>query len=130
MTGHPADRAFGETTRALKIHPKWLAQILARSKKIEIRGRRCKVRETVSLMETGTGLIKGRARIADCRALTEEEHLEFASTLASLHYKTPWAWVLEQVVTLDIPIVVPSEVRRNSITWASKSRWRSQPAQQ
>jgi hypothetical protein len=115
--------AFGTTRRGLKIRPRWLAALLSGQKKIEIRSMFCKIREEISLVEVGSGLVKGRARLTDCRRLTQQEEIEYAEALSSLKYQQPWAWVLEDVRRVDEPVRIPMEVRKFSVIWVRKERW-------
>ncbi|CAE7474491.1 unnamed protein product [Symbiodinium microadriaticum] len=83
---------FGTTTHALKIRP--ARDVLAPA----VIGRLtagCKI----SLMETGTKLIKGTAILAESRCLTVEEQITFANVLQALNYETKqtYAWVLRDV---------------------------------
>ena len=68
--------AFGNTAYALKIRPYWLAQILRGEKRLEIRGCRCAHPEKITLMETGTLLLRARAKVTESHLMTDTEMVE------------------------------------------------------
>ncbi|CAE7940034.1 unnamed protein product, partial [Symbiodinium sp. KB8] len=82
--------------------PAVIGRLTAGAKTVELRSKPrppdrigCKI----SLMETGTKLIKGTAILAESRDLTVEEHITFAGVLQALNYeaKQTYAWVLRDV---------------------------------
>ena len=81
MATTTAEAAFGSTSRALKIHPRWLQQILEGTKRIEIRNRPCPHEGWISLAATGILEIQGRALISGSRRLTAAEREEYAGAL-------------------------------------------------
>ena len=139
--------AFGNTAYALKIRPYWLAQILRGEKRLEIRGCRCAHPEKITLMETGTLLLRARAKVTESHLMTGTEMVENheavsatglqllcnvffvlcvnvrADPTKALDYKEYWAWTLTEVEILDPPIPVPSLVARGSVTWMLRARW-------
>jgi hypothetical protein len=117
--------AFGNCRRGLKIRPKWLDQILAGNKKIEIRNRKCPHLGRVLLVEVGSRKIKGAVRIVGSHELTEAERQEHEHALETLNYKKPWAWELDEVERFDEPIAVPPEVATFSVVWITRERWES-----
>ena len=76
-----AQEAFGATTRALKIHPRWLNQILQGTKRIEIRSKPCPHKGWISLAATGVLEIQGRAYISGSHRLSAAEREEHAAAL-------------------------------------------------
>ncbi|CAE7614518.1 unnamed protein product [Symbiodinium pilosum] len=115
--------AFGNTAYALKIKPYWLAQILRGEKRLEIRGCRCAHPEKITLMETGTLLLRARANVTESHLMTDTEMVENHEAVSALDYKEYWAWTLTEVEILDPPIPVPSLVARGSVTWMLRARW-------
>ncbi|CAE7399337.1 unnamed protein product [Symbiodinium pilosum] len=115
--------AFGTTAYALKIRPYWLAKILQGEKRVEIRGGRCPHPERITLMETGSLLLRARATITQSHLMTDSELLENQEAVSDLDYKEYWAWTLTEVEVLDPPILVPSMVARGSVTWMLRTRW-------
>lgn len=85
--------------KGLIIKDPWITKILNGEKTWEIRGSKTKIRGTVALIKSKTGMIFGTVDIVDCIPLTmynfsankEKHHVEYAE----IDYKTPYAWVLE-----------------------------------
>ena len=119
-----ADEAFANTDRILKIQPKWLSQILSGTKRIEIRNCKSPHKGWISLAETGSKRILGRANLIESHPVTEAERLENAAAIEALqNYKEHWAWILSDVEVLPAPIPIPDEVARGCVRWVTKERW-------
>lgn len=119
-----AKEAFGDTRRALKIQPQWLHKILTGVKTIEIRSGPCPHIGRVSLQETGSKLIKGRATLTYSRLMTDDEKTQHAEAIEFLsNYKQHWAWLLSDVTRLPKPFPVPLDVTRSTITWTTREKW-------
>ncbi|CAE7780686.1 unnamed protein product, partial [Symbiodinium pilosum] len=103
---------------ALKIRPCWLGQILREEKRLEIRRCRCARPEQVTRMETGTLLLRARARITESHLVTDAEMVEN-------HQALDYAWILTGVEILDPPFRVPSIVARRCVTWMLRARWKA-----
>lgn len=127
-TGPPtADDAFGSTDFALKIRPPYLEQILTGAKAFEIRAHKCPHIGRISLIETGSQLLKGGVTITSSHRLSKADEVEHANVLAELRahcqYKNPWLWELADPETLPEPIPVPEQVGRHIVTWLPRTRW-------
>ena len=64
--------------------PAVIGRLTAGAKTVELRSKPCppdRIGCKISLMETGTKLIKGTAILAESRDLTVEEHITFAGVL-------------------------------------------------
>ncbi len=86
-------------TSALIIKKQWLDLILEGKKTWELRGSKTKKRETISLIESGSGEIKGSCKIVDCLGpLTKEQFSNNTNKHRSLQpsYKKTYAWVLSE----------------------------------
>ena len=74
--------AFQDTTRALKIRKYWLHLILTGEKVVEVRGSKCAHLGRVTLMETGSLLLRARVTITASHRMTDaeiQEHHEAVS---------------------------------------------------
>ena len=119
-----ADEAFANTNRILKIQPEWLSQILSGTKRIEIRNSKSPHKGWISLAETGSKRILGRANLIESHPVTEAERLQNAAAIEALqNYKEHWAWVLSDVEVLPAPIPIPDEVAHGCVRWVTKERW-------
>ena len=77
------------------------------------------------LAEVGSGLLLGSVVIACSRLMTAAEQTEHAQVLRRLNYKVPYAWVLEEPVALEQPITIPGSVRRATVQWITRKRWKA-----
>ena len=89
-------------TSVLVLKQVWLDAILHGEKRMELRG--CasrKVGQTIYLMASKTNSITGKATIASCKPLTEDEFQQaralHKSTAASKPYKKTFGWMLTNV---------------------------------
>ena len=128
--GASASTAFGDTTRILKIRPRWLALIMSREKTLEIRGGECPRIGWVTLAETGNKRILARARLGASYVLTEAEKEANSEALSHLSYKKPWAWPIEELEPLPGPIYIPSWVANGAVQWVTRERWETFDAEQ
>lgn len=116
-----ADEAFANTNRILKIQPEWLSQILSGTKRIEIRNSKSPHKGWISLAETGSKRILGRANLIESHPVTEAERLQNAAAIEALqNYKEHWAWVLSDVEVLPAPIPIPDEVAHGCVRWSQR----------
>ena len=102
--------AFGTTAYALKIRPYWLAKILQGEKRVEIRGGRCPHPERITLMETGSLLLRARATITQSHLMTDAELLENQEAVSA-----PW---LQSACAL---LVCASTCFQQLRTWITRS---------
>ncbi|MGZ3698371.1 MAG: ASCH domain-containing protein [Bdellovibrionota bacterium] len=99
---------------ALIIKKEPLDKILAGLKTWELRGRRCKKRGLIALIESGSGTIVGTAELIECEGpLTHDrineniKRLQVSRRLRpdeELPYETPYAWVLKNARRFKKPI--------------------------
>lgn len=119
--------AFGpHSTRILKLHKKYLAQIIGGEKKYEIRN--ClpsrHLQGWVTLAETGSMQIKARVKFGAAHTLTQDEMVESADARDIWSkYKTPYAWPIEELELLEVPVKIPLWVGRGSCV-VTKDRWK------
>ena len=119
-----AAEAFGNTTRALKIQPMWLDQIVRRLKLIEIRSTANPHPGEVSLARTVSKQIVARAKLGPGHLMTEEEKAQHPEAIEALsHYDEHWAWEIEEVLVLDDAIDIPPKVGNHSVQWVTRERW-------
>ena len=93
---------------ALTIKKKWLDLILAGTKTWEIRGTSTKNRGFIHFAESGSGQLRGRAKLVDCRQLdrrTLMKHQCFHQLPNSkmVKYKNIWAWILKDAEPYEMP---------------------------
>jgi len=93
---------------ALTIKKEWLDLILAKRKTWEIRGTPTQRRGFIHFVESGSGQLRGRAKLIDCRQLdrrTLMEHKNFHQlpNAEMVKYKNIWAWILEEAEPYDMP---------------------------
>ncbi|MBS0641540.1 MAG: ASCH domain-containing protein [Proteobacteria bacterium] len=115
--------------RAFFLQPRWASLVLSGAKNWELRSRRCRFRETVGIIETGSGVIVGVCKIVGCHGpLTEEEldatqsrHRTSREDRERPAGKRPYrfAWELQDVVSLPQP--VPYNHVPGSQGWATIS---------
>ena len=93
---------------ALTIKKKWLDLILAGTKTWEIRGTSTKNRGFIHFAESGSGQLRGRAKLVDCRQLdrcTLMKHQCFHQlpNAEMVKYKKIWAWILKDAEPYEMP---------------------------
>ena len=85
---------------ALTIKKKWLDLILASRKTWEIRGTSTKRRGFIHFAESGSGQLRGRAKLVGCRQLNRRklmkyQHKHQVPNAEMVTYKNIWAWILK-----------------------------------
>jgi len=111
--------------RALIIKKAPLDKILAGTKTWEMRGSRTNIRETIGLIESGSGTVVGLCDLMDCRGpLTAAEFRQnarkagMAPAAATLGgYAKTYAWVLANARRLKTP--VPYNHPSGAIIWVA-----------
>ena len=93
---------------ALTVKKKWLDLILAGTKTWEIRGTSTKKRGFIHFAESGSGQLRGRAKLVDCRQLdrcTLMKHQCFHQlpNAEMVKYKNIWAWILKDAEPYEMP---------------------------
>lgn len=111
--------------RGLIIHSEPINDILAGRKTWEIRGKRTHIRETIGLIEKGTGTVVGLCELVDCigplslagmRRNVSKHRIPLAHLRSRKnHYKTIYAWVLKKPRRLKPP--VPYRHKSGVIIW-------------
>ena len=108
--------------RGLIIKKKWLDLILDGKKNWEIRGSDTKIRGRIYLIESGSGLIRGKVNLVesfpvDFPKLKENLHKHHVPYLAIglMNYKKPHAWVLDKAERYLHP--VPYTHPKGAIIW-------------
>lgn len=103
--------------RALIVRKEWLDKIFDEGKIWEMRSTKTNVRETVGLIEAGSGLIVGSVTIVNSfRSLFPQEsiHLHKVEDV-SLLKKWPYAWVLKNAKRFKEPI--PYTHPKGAVIW-------------
>ena len=107
--------------RALVVKKKWLDLILAGQKKWEIRGSSTAKRGWIHFAESRAGgRLRGRARLADCFCMSRKSfklnfHQHHMPSLSMVPYRTPYAWVFEDVEEFDKPFQY--EHKQGAVIW-------------
>lgn len=91
---------------ALTIKKEWLDLILEGEKTWEIRGTTTQRRGYIHFAESGSGQLRGRAKLVDCRRLERSTFMQFQSRhrvpdVNMVKYKNIWAWILEEAEPYD-----------------------------
>ena len=113
--------------RGLIIADPWIGKIINGQKTWEIRGTGTKIRERITLIRKGSGLIVGSARLVDVvgplslddlRA-SVDRHCVALDLLRDVlgRYDQPHAWVLDDVERLDPP--VPYRHPSGAVIWVT-----------
>lgn len=97
--------------RALIIKKEWLDLIFSESKTVEIRSSNTKIRGTIGLIESKSGLILGSCKIVNS-ILIDNKNIDLILKNSCLYskeklnkfYKKPYAWFIEDIKKFDIPI--------------------------
>ena len=93
---------------ALTIKKKWLDLILAGTKTWEIRGKSTERRGFIHFAESGSGQLRGRAKLVGCRQLDRRTLMEYQRfhqlpNAEMVTYKNIWAWILEDAEPYEMP---------------------------
>jgi hypothetical protein len=124
----PPDTTALETDRynsGLSIKRKWLDLILSGQKTWEIRGTRTKKREVIALIESGSGLVLGEARIADSLLLSSSDlrnnvDKHRIEDLSNIKYDKAYAWVLTDAKRHKDP--QPYEHPQGAVSWINLAK--------
>ncbi|MCA1060358.1 ASCH domain-containing protein [Rossellomorea aquimaris] len=88
--------------KGLIIKSPWIEHILDGKKKWEIRGSNTKIRGTIALIKSGSGMVYGEVNLIDSKELTlkdyqesHEFHCVQSENAQDLPYQKTYAWVLE-----------------------------------
>lgn len=108
--------------KGLIVKSPWIDKILSRDKPWEIRGSNTKIRGTICLIESGTGLIKGIAKLATSFSLSHEtlftnKYKHRIEDLSIIKYKKPHAWVMVNAERLPKPI--PYKHPQGAVIWVN-----------
>lgn len=105
--------------RALIIKKNWLDKIFNDGKRWEMRSRNTKIRGKIGLIESGSGLIVGEAKLVDSFYINELKRLICADLhqVPDLDLLDKWcyAWALEDVKRYDKPI--PYDHPQGAVIW-------------
>ena len=113
--GNPQAAAAGQrsglkrcTKCALVVKKQWLDLILQGKKTWEIRGTPTQRRGYIHFAESGSGQLRGRAKLVDCRRLERSTFMQHQSRhrvpdVNMVKYKNIWAWILEEAEPYDAP---------------------------
>jgi hypothetical protein len=93
---------------ALTVKKEWLDLILAGKKTWEIRGTSTDRRGLIHFAQSGSGQLRGRAKLVGCRQLDRDtfmQHKRFHQirNVKMVKYKKIWAWILEDAEPHDMP---------------------------
>jgi hypothetical protein len=113
--------------RGLIIQREFLDLILSGRKDWELRGSRSRIRGEIALIESGSGLVVGRATLTDAlgplsiRTLRENaKHLGRRPAEISKHYAKTFAWVLAGAKRLKRPVKYRHP--QGAVIWVKLSR--------
>ena len=106
--------------RALIVKKHWLDKILANEKPWEVRGSNTNIRETIGLIESGSGLVVGECELVDSIKLdwdVFEKNIDkhCVSSRENVPYDTPYAWVNKNAKRYDKPI--PYKHPQGAVIW-------------
>ena len=105
--------------KGLVIKEKWLDKIFDEGKVWEMRTSSTKIRGTIGLIQSGSGLIIGKADIIDSFRinLNERNFDKHRVDIDDLHLLGKWryAWVLDNVEKFDEPI--PYKHPQGAVIW-------------
>lgn len=98
--------------RGLIVKSPYIEEILGGTKKLEIRGSNTHIRGKIALIKSGSSRIFGTVNIVDSKELSFDEYKEWKisrgaskNDIIEKPYKRIYAWVLEEPVKLEEPIV-------------------------
>lgn len=112
--------------KGLLIKAPWIDYIFEGLKTWEIRGSNTKIRGTVALIKSGSGLVFGTVDLVDCKKLDLEEyqqgekyHCVSKGDCLEMPYKNTHAWVLENPILFDKPL--PYKHPMGAVIWVNLS---------
>lgn len=108
--------------KGLVIKSPWIEKILAGEKVWEIRGSNTKIRGTIALIKSGSGMIFGTVVLTDCFQVTQEAMYQgFKNHRISADYDIPYkkcyAWELSSPVLYPEPI--PYRHPQGAVIWVN-----------
>lgn len=111
--------------KGLVIKSPWIEKILSGEKTWEIRGSNTKIRGTIALIKSGSGLIYGTIKLVDSIPIHWSDDLEFIINnfdkhhvpLGAVNYRKPHAWVLESPKIYPEPI--PYMHPQGAVIWVN-----------
>jgi len=114
--------------KGLIIKKKWLDKILRGEKVWEIRGSGCSYTGEIALIESGSGAVRGLARVSsvigpmtieDLLRFTPRHQVDEATLLEWGGYKNNYCWALTDVRKLEIPVSYRHP--QGAVIWVSSS---------
>lgn len=121
--------------RGLVIRQPWIDRILKGAKTWELRGKPTQVRVEMALIQGGSCLVVGTARVAETKGPLSREALQSAAKQGkigmdealAMDYPDTYAWVLEDVKILPEPGPINTpEARSHGCVWIALYRHLSQ----
>ncbi|MGD6960409.1 ASCH domain-containing protein [Rossellomorea aquimaris] len=113
--------------KGLIVKSPWIELILEGKKTWEIRGSNTKIRGTIALIKSGSGMVYGEVKINDSKELTlkdyqvsNEFHRVQSEHSQALPYKKTYAWVLEKPKIYEEPI--PYKHPMGAVIWVNLTR--------
>lgn len=115
-------RKGGEKVKGLIIKDPWITKILNGEKVWEIRGSNTKIRGTISLIKSGTGMIFGTVDLVKTKNLIRNElylsyNKHFVQNHDDIEYLNIWAWILENPVWYTEQI--PYKHKQGCVIWVN-----------
>ena len=108
--------------KGLIVKSPWIDLILSGAKTWEIRGSNTRIRGTIALLKSGTGLVLGTVELVGSRLLTWTEYQEgeaYHCIPDARHKPAPyehiWAWELRNPTMLPAPI--PYQHPQGAVIW-------------
>ena len=109
--------------KGLIIRDPWITKILNGEKVWEIRGSITKIRGTIALIKSGSGLIYGTVELTDCipcPPLRFKEHADkhrIEDESKAFRYKSTWAWKVKNPIRYPEPI--PYKHPQGAVIWVN-----------
>lgn len=107
--------------KALIIKKKWLDKILSGEKTWEMRSRRTRYRGKIGLIESGSGLIVGEARLVSCSPFPIKPNLDHIDKhqIEDIELLKKWcyAWELAEIKKYNEP--TPYIHPRGAVVWVN-----------
>ncbi|MBO4695635.1 MAG: ASCH domain-containing protein [Clostridia bacterium] len=108
--------------KGLIIKKEWLNKILTGEKTWEIRGRNCRIRGKIELIQSGSGLVVGCCDLVDSfeidtEILKKEKKKHCIEDINVIHYKKAYAWVIGNPVRYSTPR--PYKHPRGAVIWVN-----------
>ena len=107
--------------KGLIIKKDWLQKIFFENKTWEMRSRVTKIRGTIQLIESGSGLIVGECNLVDSFKVQHNDLHKFIEKhkVGNIELLNKWncAWVLENVIKYQEPI--PYKHPKGAVVWVN-----------